>query len=169
LVLAVLRERLRRLAEQHPMIGTDEQTAEPPRRIPGRRPTPLAPRPLSRWVDEQASLLGRLLYEAPGGCRYCHIEKRAAKQPAGLPEYEPTNIPTSWFPYAKFSHARHGLMPCSACHEQTQTSTRTAEVLMPSLSKCLECHHNQKGSGVHARADCLECHQYHGPDSPSHE
>jgi hypothetical protein len=168
LVLAILRERLRLLAQQNPLICVDEQTAEPARRIPGQTPDQLAPRELSGWIDHQASTLQRLLYDAPGGCRYCHIDKREGLVPKpefgneGLPEYEPTSVPATWFPHAKFSHARHSLMQCSACHEKARSSTHTADVLMPLRSKCVECHNNQKGSGIRARADCLECHQYHG-------
>src|SRR5579871_1426681 len=166
MVLAVLRERLRLLAEQNPTIGSNEETTEPTRRIPGRQPMPPAPRTPSGWVDHQAAVLGRLLFDAPGGCRYCHLEKQAARPAASLPEYKRTHLPASWFPFAKFSHARHGLMPCSDCHDKARTSTRTSDVLMPSLPKCLECHRNQPGPGIHARADCLECHQYHAPDLP---
>jgi len=222
LVLAILRERLRLLARQNPLICTDEQTAHTSRRIPGRQPDqpPLwhdldAVPQRGGWIDDQASSLQRLLYDAPGGCRYCHIDKdsndegrmtndqrkpndeaRISKNPfgpdgrkldekplelrhssfellsslgirhsswnEGLPDYEPTNVPASWFPHAKFSHARHSLMQCSACHEKARTSTRTADVLMPLRSKCVECHNNQKGSGIRARTNCLECHQYHG-------
>jgi len=162
LVLAILRERLRLLAQRNPIIGLDDRMSEPLRRLPGRRPAPLVPLELSGWVDDQASMVQRLLFDAAGGCRYCHIAKREGSHPSGLPEYDPTNVPASWFPHAKFSHARHGLMPCSACHEQARTSTRTADVLMPLKSKCAACHNNQTGSRMRARADCLECHQYHG-------
>jgi hypothetical protein len=160
LVLAVLRERLRLLAQQNPMICMDGR--EPSRPFPGRRKEELTPREVSEWVDSQASSLQRFLHGAPGGCRYCHIGKPEDGHKSRLPEYEPTNISASWFPYAKFSHARHGLMECGACHEQARTSTRTADVLMPSKSKCAECHNDQRGPGMHARTDCLECHRYHG-------
>jgi len=161
LVLAILRERLRLLAQQNPMICTDG-SPQSSRRIPGRQPEESAPRELSGWVDSQGASLQRLLYDAPGGCRYCHIGNRESGRDSRPPVYEPTNIPASWFPYAKFSHARHSLMQCGACHARAQTSTRTADVLMPLKSKCVECHNNQKGPGTHARADCLECHGYHG-------
>jgi hypothetical protein len=161
LVLAILRERLRLLAQQNPLICVDAQTPQPTRRIPGRPPDQLAPRELSAWIDDQASSLQHLLYDAPGGCRYCHIDRREGGHNSGLPDFEPTNVPASWFPHAKFSHARHSLMQCSACHDKAKTSTRTADVLMPLRSKCVECHNNQKGSAMRARADCLECHRYH--------
>ena len=58
-------------------------------------------------------------------------------------------------------NAKHGLMACCDCHDQATTSTRTADVLMPPKQKCVECHTNTGGSRERARADCLECHQYH--------
>src|SRR5262249_45835128 len=160
-----LRERLRLLVQQSPTIGTTVGTPEPVRRIPGRRSEQPVVRELSAWVDDQAALVQRLLFDTPGGCRYCHLEKKESRRPSLLPEYEPTNIPAVWFPYAKFSHARHGLMDCRACHEQAWTSTRTSEVLMPVKAKCVECHNRQQGAGLHARADCLECHRYHGSNT----
>jgi predicted CXXCH cytochrome family protein len=162
LVRAILRERLRLLAQRTPTIFADVPTPLLSRYIPGRRPDPLAPHELSGWIDTQADTLGRFLFEAPGGCLYCHIDKKAASHNGALPEYERTNIAGSWFPYATFSHARHSLMQCGTCHEKARTSSRTADVLMPLRSKCVECHNNQMGPAVRARADCLECHRYHG-------
>ncbi|HLJ96221.1 MAG TPA: cytochrome c3 family protein [Gemmataceae bacterium] len=163
LVSAVLRERLRRFAQQNPMIGKDEATSEPLRSFPGNRPRQIAPRDPSSWVDLQTAILQRLLFDSPGGCRYCHLAKAGSKPGTAPAEYESTNLPDSWFPYARFSHAKHGLMACGECHDQARTSTRTADVLMPTKQKCVECHWNQSGVRNRARADCLECHQYHGP------
>jgi hypothetical protein len=161
LVSAVLRQRLRLLAEQNPMVWNIDRAPQLLRPIPGRRLEPSLPRDLSSWVDDQTSVLRRLLFESPGGCRYCHVAKKGADGLA-LAEYELTNVPVSWFPYAKFSHAKHGLMECNECHDKAGTSTRTGDVLLPSKQKCVECHGSQGGLRGRARADCLECHQYHG-------
>jgi hypothetical protein len=162
LVQVVLRERLRLLAEQNPGIWLDEQAAEPKRSLPGRRPEQPVPRELSGWVNDQAAKIQRLLFDAPGGCQYCHIAKKGPRQPSVLPGYEPTNLPARWFPYAKFSHAKHRLMQCSACHLEANTSTRSSDVLMPAKEQCAHCHNNHKGCRKRARGDCLECHRYHG-------
>jgi predicted CXXCH cytochrome family protein len=161
LVSAVLRERLRLLAQQHPSVGMSDPASEPLRSLPGRRPEPLIPRDLAEWVDSQTSKVRQLLFDSAGGCRYCHIAK--GDRPEGLApvEYERTNLPVSWFPYAKFSHAKHGLMACSDCHDQARTSTRTRDVLMPTKQLCVACHSSQGSPRGHARTDCLECHEYH--------
>jgi hypothetical protein len=162
LVQAVMRERFRLLAEQHPLIWREEQAAEPVRSLPGRYPEQPVRQELSGWVNDQAAKILGLLFDAPGGCQYCHIAKKGPRHASGLPDYEPTNLPTRWFPYAKFSHAKHGLMQCSGCHLQANTSSRTNDVLMPSKEHCAHCHHSHKGCRKRARGDCLECHQYHG-------
>ena len=63
-----------------------------------------------------------------------------------------------WFPYAKFSHESHRLLDCQSCHNGAAESTKTSDVLMPSIDACKQCH-NRTTAGV--RSDCLECHQYH--------
>jgi hypothetical protein len=172
LVSAVLRERLRLLAQQHPKIAITDPRVEPLRCLPGRRPEPPIPRDLADWVDYQTSQVSRLLFDSPGGCRYCHIAKNDTQERFAPVEYEPTNVPVSWFPYAKFSHAKHGLMACSDCHEQARTSSHTRDVLMPVKQTCVQCHSNRAGPQGRARADCLECHEYHShrpavPASPA--
>jgi predicted CXXCH cytochrome family protein len=161
LVSAVLRERLRLLAQQNPLLWMSDPVSEPLRSMPGRRPEQLVPRDLSGWVDYQTSFLQVLLFDSAGGCRYCHIAKRENKERLALAEYERTNIPVSWFPYAQFSHAKHGLMACNECHDTARTSSRTRDVLMPSKQICGQCHSSERRSRGYARADCLECHHYH--------
>jgi hypothetical protein len=161
LVSAVVRERLRLLAQENPRLWRQGGTAGTLRSIPGRRPERSVVRDLSDWVDYESSTVERLLFDSPGGCRYCHIPKKGTRVGFGVAEYEWTNIPISWFPHAKFSHAKHGLMACTECHSRARTSTRTSDVLLPRKEKCLNCH-NSQASGVNARADCLECHEYHG-------
>ena len=146
LVSAVLRERLRLVAQQQPRIGMSDPMSGPLRSLPGGRPEPHVPRDLADWVDYQTSKLGHVLFDSPGGCQYCHIPKRDSPGRFAPVAYEPTNVPVSWFPYAKFSHAKHGLMACSDCHEQARTSTRTRDVLMPAKQICIACHSSQGSS-----------------------
>lgn len=162
-VSAVLRERLRLLAQQNPALWTAGPASEPPRLLAGGRSEEPGAGKLSQWVDSQTAIVSQLLFDSSGGCRYCHLEKRGSTAGLALVEYERTNIPSTWFPHAKFSHAKHGLMACGECHDQARTSTRTADVLMPTKQKCLECHSTQGGARGRARTDCLECHRYHPP------
>jgi predicted CXXCH cytochrome family protein len=164
LVSAVLRERLRLLAKQNPMVYLTDYESAPLRPLPSRRAEQSIPQGLPGWVDHQSSRIQNQLFNAPGGCRFCHLAKRESHHGFALAEYEPTNVPSSWFPYAKFSHVKHGLMACGECHDAARTSTQTADVLMPSKQTCVACHSTQENPPGRARADCLECHPYHRRD-----
>src|SRR5205823_15024000 len=63
-----------------------------------------------------------------------------------------------WFPYSRFSHESHRMLDCQGCHTGAAASTQTADVLMPTIDTCRQCH-NRTTVGV--RSDCLECHIYH--------
>ena len=123
-----------------------------------------------------------------GGCGYCH-EIRAVSPEINGPtssdiqlqapswEIEPTQIPERWFPHSSFNHDSHRNMNCLECHSRADTSpksvigqasvlesTSTGDVLMPSITVCRQCHlsESQRTSGRRsARADCIECHDYH--------
>jgi hypothetical protein len=161
LISAVLRERLRLLAQENPKLWKQGGDSDTLRAMPGLHPERWVAHDLSNWVDAQTTTVERLLFDSPAGCRYCHIPKNRSTTGWGAPEFEGTNVPVSWFPYAKFSHAKHGLMACTECHSHAKTSTRTSDVLLPPKEKCLNCH-SSEAPRVRARADCLECHEYHG-------
>lgn len=123
-----------------------------------------------------------------GGCGYCHDIRDVSPDTRGLStsdiqlpvpawDIEPTQIPDRWFPHARFHHDAHRNMQCLECHSRLDTSpksvfakasvlesTSTGDVLMPSIMVCRQCHtaESQAPSGRRsARADCIECHDYH--------
>lgn len=130
--------------------------------------------------------LERPQFQMASGCAYCHEEATTPEtRPDGLPTYKLpglrgrwNDVPfpherfgelatrsaaaqtarDRWFPYAKFSHESHRLLDCQSCHAGAAESIKTADVLMPGIDACKQCH-NRKTVGV--RSDCLECHQYH--------
>jgi hypothetical protein len=106
------------------------------------------------------------------GCQYCHVQEKRRNVAAGeLPHYLPSRInerrfpllgrdSSRWLPFGSFKHDSHRLLNCQACHDKEQ-STRTAEISMPTVGSCRQCHGTQTGAS--ARGNCLECHLYH-PD-----
>lgn len=160
-VRGTLRDRLARFIqakENQGFLGTAPERGFD-RSVPGTPPS----LPLSReehgWVNEQLGLVERLLFDGAGGCRYCHRENQPANRPAGLPDYEPSDIPSRWLRHAVFSHRSHQMLACSACHP-AGGSDRAGDVLLPRVQTCLDCH----GAGRQmARSDCVECHAYHDP------
>ena len=102
-------------------------------------------------------------------CGECHVYEGAGTQI--VPDrIASTQVPGVWFKHAVFNHAAHRALNCLACHAQAQTSTGSADVLLPGIDTCVECHSPQafrdgKIRGG-ARFDCTECHRYHHGDNP---
>jgi hypothetical protein len=166
-VRAVLRERLWRFVDEHPLRPGD---AAEERGVP--KPPPVGgDLTKRRWaasatmndadklafVEAQLSLSEQLCFDRPGGCALCHEAKPRA--PGGLPEYA-SKIPARWFAHARFDHQSHRMMRCVECHAGAETSVRSSDVMLPGVQSCAKCHNGSGG----ARHDCLECHTYHPRD-----
>jgi predicted CXXCH cytochrome family protein len=100
------------------------------------------------------------IFSEEGICRKCHENEDPATR-EGLPELTPVTLTQSYLPKARFSHAEHmtGNIPCASCH-RAETSSSSADVLMPSITTCRECHDDRPGKTAIA-SDCLTCHAYH--------
>ena len=72
------------------------------------------------------------------------------------PAVAATGIPRRWLPHSRFDHRAHRPLGCAECHKAPE-STRTADVLIPPITTCRECHRESGG----ARTACVECHRYH--------
>ena len=142
-----------------------------------------APTGFSSFKDAEAALVFRNKKKRDT-CLYCHtltvpgtprtlarcgetdeqkqteaIEKVRAGLKDGdrLPEVVATNMQARWLPHSRFSHRAHRPLACASCHDRALASTTTAEVLVPKIATCRECHRDAGG----ARAACVECHVYH--------
>jgi predicted CXXCH cytochrome family protein len=74
----------------------------------------------------------------------------------------PVRLSDSWFPKSEFSHAGHKNMQCESCHEAS-TSAVAADILMPRIDGCRECHGGEKAQGLLA-SNCITCHVFHADD-----
>lgn len=119
-------------------------------------------------------------------CAKCH----EVNFPGGnaTPRITPTNTADRWLTRGPFNHTPHLHMACVDCHDKALKSTRTSDILMPSQTKCAECHRPlqnatdapvvQKAETTKAnpeltrrqleeggvRSDCQYCHpRYHAP------
>ncbi len=94
-------------------------------------------------------------------CAYCHqtsgdgqVRKVNSVGPLYL-EAAPQGAP--WLTRGDFFHRPHRGVECESCHTQARTSTKTDDVLIPSMKTCLPCH---AASGT-ALDRCATCHLYH--------
>jgi hypothetical protein len=136
--------------------GAGEQPAGRRRGGPAE-PAPAAPAPAAgRGAAALAAVADaeKELFTGRQGCKYCHTLEEGEQ---GLPKIAPPKIPSRWLPHSSFSHRVHRPLDCVACHAGAPKSVETADVLMPKMQVCQDCH--RAGGG--ARDDCVECHLYH--------
>jgi hypothetical protein len=62
-----------------------------------------------------------------------------------------------WLQRAEFSHRAHREVECESCHSNAKMSTKTSDVLIPTMKTCLPCHGENRAS----LDRCSECHLYH--------
>ncbi len=105
------------------------------------------------------------IFSEDGVCTKCHENEDPATREAlangELPEFTPVRLTEQYHPMAFFNHAAHetGEINCSTCHK-AETSSESADVLMPSITVCRACHDDTSGrTGI--ASECLTCHAYH--------
>ena len=172
---------VRRLTEyirQHP-----EAVHEPPRPLRvmfggtvSRAPqTPRIAHNADEWVNFHTEDAENLLWHKT--CQECHtLDYKQTDNPApeALPEVAPSKIKDVWLPNAVFSHYAHSSINCQSCHTKAMSSQETADVLIPSIKVCQDCHNGQPTKLGQAQNGCFLCHQYHNwkqqrePFIPSH-
>jgi predicted CXXCH cytochrome family protein len=118
---------------------------------------------LLQQARERAFAVARDLFERRT-CHDCH-EISATGDPDDPWKVEPAKLREAWMPGARFNHARHAtaLSECGLCHDAAR-SKEAADVLMPRIEDCRECH----GSGDPHRnpqdlvqSGCTLCHGFH--------
>jgi hypothetical protein len=121
------------------------------------RPLPVSPRVYStprEWVNVRVAEAEELLWRKT--CKQCH--SLTFTPGADLPNVAKSNITVRWFQRAVFDHEAHRMWTCTSCHSQATSSQETADVLLPGVRTCEECHH---AGPEGAEARCFECHTYH--------
>ncbi len=121
------------------------------------------PRPGSRaqsaaeWVQLRTAQAEKLLWSK--NCNICHESTVGGGE--GLPTSVKAIIPARWFPHAEFDHEKHRMMSCVACHGRIPQSRLTADVNVPGIELCRDCHKQGGRSVSAAPGGCFECHSYH--------
>lgn len=105
------------------------------------------------------------------GCVVCHEVTRINAPGEGsgrdLPQWKIAPVATqhAWMPKAKFDHKAHATAQCVDCHKAPD-SKKSAEVLMPAIDSCRDCHAGAKPVAGKVQSDCGLCHGFH---LPAHE
>ena len=91
-------------------------------------------------------------------CATCHQVKRT-EDPVKPWDVEPVALTATFLTGARFDHAAHRTEKCGRCHEAKE-SKDSADVLVPPLANCRECHADPGTRGRMATA-CVDCHGFH--------
>jgi predicted CXXCH cytochrome family protein len=140
-------------------------TAAPARRahVPGRITDPRARGRLLQQARERAFAVARDLFERRS-CHDCH-EISATGRADDPWKVEAARLTAEWLPSARFNHARHAttISGCDRCHAAAR-SDEAADVLMPAIADCRECHGSgdphRNPAGV-VESNCTMCHGFH--------
>lgn len=95
-------------------------------------------------------------------CGECH-EIQPAEDKEAPWAVAKVHINRDWQPKATFVHAKHDTMNCTECHDKINSKT-SAEVSMPRIEKCRECHVGDVDAKGKIRSDCDSCHRFHRSD-----
>jgi len=131
---------------------------------------PIADRTVTpaQWVVERTAEAEDLLWRKT--CNECHVLDFA--NGATLPTVRASNMTVRFMPNARFDHSAHQGLTCISCHVRATTSQDSAELLLPGIATCQQCHRpssslgtsSQDGNAPHegtAQSGCFECHTYH--------
>ena len=151
---ALLAKRFAEYVAAHPAAVHE---VEPPnRQLPEREHIPRVARDRAEWVQFRVEDAEWVLWAKT--CKQCHVLNFGT---GALPEIAKSNITPRWLFHAEFDHYAHRMMSCVACHTRTLESHDTADILLPGIAVCQQCHRKEGSSKEVAEGRCFECHQYH--------
>ena len=117
--------------------------------------------PARRWIQEQTQASLIQMFESPKGvCLTCH--QITPKPDAGSWLVAPVAYTHQWLPKSRFSHLQHASAACDTCHAAA-TSKNAADILIPDIDSCRDCHTGSKPSGNKVLSSCDSCHGFHAP------
>jgi predicted CXXCH cytochrome family protein len=101
------------------------------------------------------------------GCVTCHrVEDLGTADLYGRFQVRPVRLTADFYADARFDHRSHRTHPelegdavCGDCHD-ARSSSASADVLMPALDGCTDCHGDASVGDVVVLA-CGDCHGYH--------
>ncbi|MEO8103336.1 MAG: cytochrome c3 family protein [Betaproteobacteria bacterium] len=130
-------------------------------RRPGERLAETKRQAALTWAADKADRIAHDLFEVRV-CFLCHqitavpaVDNRPATW-----QVAPVAITRHWLPKSRFPHSQHDTFECAKCH-QVSASKSSADVAIPDLKKCRECHGGNQPTRDKARGTCETCHGFH--------
>lgn len=92
-------------------------------------------------------------------CGVCHEIEPTGKDDISW-KIMPLQINRDWQPGAVFSHSKHDTIDCTECHDKMNSKV-SADIAMPAIEKCRECHIGSRPAKGKIRSACDSCHRFH--------
>ena len=109
------------------------------------------------WVDKKsASVISGPF--GKGQCAECHTIIENKDDPLAW-DIVPVDLAVVSLTGARFDHALHRQVTCTACHDPRE-STAASDVLLPKIGKCQSCHGQPSASHL-LPTQCVDCHAFH--------
>ncbi len=101
-----------------------------------------------------------LLFKGDRGCVECH---EITVDPEQGWKVAPLMINRHWLADASFTHTKHRFAKCASCHDKA-LSEKSADVSIPDIVRCRECHTGSRQEKNKISSTCKDCHRYHRKD-----
>jgi hypothetical protein len=140
--------------------GVEEATAPPAVRLlrrPGQVLQAEERKVAMEWAEARAQQTMEDVFSRRL-CSTCH-QVRRTDDPERPWDVEPVALTASFLTGARFDHAAHDTEDCARCHD-AKASKQSADVLVPPLGTCRECHGDPGTRGRMGTA-CVDCHGFH--------
>ncbi len=111
------------------------------------------------WVNKRTSK-GVAFAFSKARCGFCHEVRKDGAGSAGGTKWRIKALVTDrWLVKGKFDHASHTAVTCTECHKTTMSDS-SADVLLPPLASCRECHGGETATAK-VPSTCIMCHDFH--------
>jgi hypothetical protein len=183
IIRGVLRDRLMEYIERSSGLLSPGGEEETPRN-PAKPPRDATAADKWEWVEERLPRIESLLFDDGAmagegdlkyGCQRCHQTQQINEGGRVKWGVVDPQIPQRWLAHTRFPHNRHEMVRCLECHHGMQDgtspqdtgfvmlSTRSEDILMPSINVCRSCHQGAAASKTGmVSGRCTDCHRYHG-------
>lgn len=113
------------------------------------------------WATGKAGKITRELFE-DRVCFACHQISAvpAEGERAATWHVAPVAITQYWLPKSRFPHSKHNTYECSKCHDVINSKV-SADIAIPGVNNCQECHGGNEPARDMARGTCETCHGFH--------
>lgn len=130
-------------------------------RRPGERLSETKRQAALTWATEKAGKIAKDLFE-DRVCFVCHqiTPVAAAENKPATWQIAPVAVTQHWLPKSRFPHSQHSTFECADCHKVADSKV-SADIAIPDIKNCRECHGGNEPVKDKARGTCETCHGFH--------